>query len=75
MRRENARALDRSELHSYRGDILFMVAQLYLQEQNWAKGAETLEAWFVLTDEPNSGAYYILADFSDLSDLPDADPF
>lgn len=39
----------------------YYVAQLYMQEENWVKGAEALEEWFKAAPEPNSAAYYMLA--------------
>jgi len=44
-----------------RADLRFMIAQLYLQEENWAEAATNLERWFEIAEEPNSAAYYILA--------------
>jgi Tfp pilus assembly protein PilF len=41
--------------------LRYQIAQLYLQEENWAKGAEALEEWFKTAQNPNGGAYYLLA--------------
>src|SRR3546814_389706 len=53
----NAGGLNETEVSQNR----YYVAQLYMQEENWAKGAEALEDWFKTTTNPNSGAYYMLA--------------
>jgi tetratricopeptide (TPR) repeat protein len=39
----------------------YYIAQLYMQEEQWAKGAAALEEWFRTTTSPNSAAYYMLA--------------
>ena len=39
----------------------FQIAQLWLQDQNWAEAAKNLEKWFTLAENPNAAAYYILA--------------
>lgn len=42
-------------------NLRFQIAQLYLQEENWAKGAQALEDWFKTAQNPNGSAYYLLA--------------
>jgi Tfp pilus assembly protein PilF len=41
--------------------LRYQIATLYLQEDNWAKGAEALEEWFKTAQNPNGAAYYLLA--------------
>lgn len=42
-------------------DMRFQIAQLYLQESNWAKAAEHFELWFAIARNPNASAYHTLA--------------
>jgi tetratricopeptide (TPR) repeat protein len=42
-------------------DIRFQIAQLYLQEQNWQKAADSFELWFEMEENPNASAYHTLA--------------
>jgi tetratricopeptide (TPR) repeat protein len=42
-------------------DVRFQIAQLWLQEQNWAEAARNLETWFTMVETPNAAAYYLLA--------------
>ncbi len=54
-------------------DVRFQIAQLWLQEENWAEAAKNLEIWFDIVDTPNSAAYYILAlTYYQLEDLDKA---
>jgi len=39
----------------------YYIAQIYMQEEQWAKGAQALEDWFKTAPDPNSAAYYMLA--------------
>lgn len=40
----------------------YQLAQLYMQEENWAEGAKALEAWLnTPTNKPTAAAYYLLA--------------
>jgi tetratricopeptide (TPR) repeat protein len=56
-----------------RTDLRFMIAQLHLQEENWAEAAKNLEMWFQVAAEPNPAAYYILAiTYYQLEDLDKA---
>lgn len=56
-------------------DIRFQIAQLYLQEQNWAKAAEHFELWFSIAKKPNASAYHTLAlTYYQLEDLDKALP-
>jgi Tfp pilus assembly protein PilF len=49
--------LNAQELSSNR----FQIAQSYMAEENWARGASALEEWFQTAVNPNSSAYYLLA--------------
>ncbi len=54
-------------------DVRFQIAQLWLQEENWAEAAKNLEVWFDVVESPNSAAYYILAlTYYQLEDLEKA---
>jgi tetratricopeptide (TPR) repeat protein len=39
----------------------YQIAQLWMQEQNWAETVKNLELWFTMEPNPNSAAYYLLA--------------
>jgi tetratricopeptide (TPR) repeat protein len=39
----------------------FMIAQMYMQEENWAQVIVHLNKWFTLEENPNSNSYYFLA--------------
>ncbi|HEU4617013.1 MAG TPA: tetratricopeptide repeat protein [Gammaproteobacteria bacterium] len=41
--------------------LRYQIAVLYIQEENWAKGAQALEDWFKTAQNPNGAAYYLLA--------------
>ena len=42
-------------------DLRYQIAQLFMAEGNWKKGADALEDWFKTAPSPNSAAYYLLA--------------
>lgn len=62
-RRRFQAAIDVPEglLPDERADARFKIAQLYMQDEEWAKAAETLETWFQEARDPNASSYYILA--------------
>jgi len=39
----------------------YQLAQLYMQEEQWAEGAKALEDWLKTAATPNGGVYYLLA--------------
>lgn len=39
----------------------FSIAQLYMGEERWKEAIENLDAWFAITPNPNSQAYYLRA--------------
>lgn len=39
----------------------YQLAQLWMQQENWAKGAELLEQWLADASNPKGNAYYLLA--------------
>jgi len=39
----------------------YQLAQLYMQEENWAEGAKSLESWLTTANNPAASAYYLLA--------------
>lgn len=39
----------------------YQIAQIYMTEEDWVKGAQALEEWFRTAKNPNSAAYYLLA--------------
>lgn len=39
----------------------YQIAQIYMTEEDWVKGAAALEEWFRTAKNPNSSAYYLLA--------------
>ncbi|MBW2294771.1 MAG: tetratricopeptide repeat protein [Deltaproteobacteria bacterium] len=44
-----------------RADHRFMIAQMYMQQENWAQVIIHLNKWFTLEDNPNANSYYFLA--------------
>lgn len=55
--------------------VRYQIAQLYMAEEQWAEGAQALEEWFETAQNPNSGAYYLLAvAYYQLGDLDRAFP-
>lgn len=62
-RRRFQAAIDTEEglLPDERADARFKIAQLYMQDEQWAKAAEALETFFTEVAEPNASSYYILA--------------
>lgn len=40
---------------------LYTVAQLYILQENWQKGIDTLNQWVSVTDTPSTNAYVLLA--------------
>jgi tetratricopeptide (TPR) repeat protein len=39
----------------------YQIAQIYMTEEDWVRGAQALEEWFRTAKNPNSAAYYLLA--------------
>ncbi len=39
----------------------YQIAQIYMAEEDWERGAAALQEWFRTAAEPNSSAYYLLA--------------
>lgn len=42
-------------------NLRYQIAQLHIQQENYADGAAALEEWFETAQNPNSAAYYLLA--------------
>jgi len=42
-------------------DLRFQIAQLWMQEENWAETAKNLELWLTMEENPNPSSYYMLA--------------
>jgi tetratricopeptide (TPR) repeat protein len=56
------KAIDSGGLNAVEVDqARYQSAQLFMQEEKWREGAAALEEWFKTAQNPNSGAYYLLA--------------
>ena len=42
-------------------DVRYQIAQLWMQEEDWARAAENFETWCARVDDPNPSAHYVLA--------------